>query len=298
VATAVLATKPKEAAIALRRQHSHGQVQRWPDSPRLRSGPTCGHPRRAHRKVRIASHGRARLGRDCEHVVWGRAPSLPFSPPACHPGPALPRLGRSRLQHSHPHCEPGPKQLCDFLGGDDLVMVDLMVVDNTVSPDASRVLPLAGGLLVRRRRLAPDPQVAVRPGLPSRPAASGVSSPDHRRSHRPTSQMDHRRNERANGPSSWRCPTASAGSQSRTCSTPIEAPGRNHRGQVVSSAPWRFLRLDALGSGRCGPAHTWSPLLATQHWRSSRAMSRTGPAQRPPANRPKAEARGLSGTFR
>jgi hypothetical protein len=197
-----------------------------------------------------------------------------------------------------PHGGPGPKQRCEVLGGDDLVMVDLMVVDKTLGPDASRVLPVAGGLLVRRRRLAPDPQVAVRPGLPSRPAASGVSPPGHRRSHRPTSQMDHRRSERANGPSSWRCPTAYTCSRSLTSSTPIEASGRNHRGQVVSAAPWRFLRLDALGSGRCGPAHTWSPLLATQHWRSSRAMSRTGPAQRPPANRPKAEARGLSGAFR
>jgi hypothetical protein len=74
--------------------------------------------------------------------------------------------------------------------------------------------------------------------------------------------------------------------------------GQDHQGQVVSAAPWRVCLCLGLGSLRCGPTRTSSPPSATQHWRSSNAMSRTCPTLRPCPHLPTAEARGLWGAFR
>jgi hypothetical protein len=62
----------------------------------------------------------------------------------------------------------GREHRFEVLDGDHLV-----VVNNTLGPDAGRVPVLVRGLLVQPRRLAPCPQVAVRWGLTGRPEAPG-----------------------------------------------------------------------------------------------------------------------------
>jgi hypothetical protein len=79
-----------------------------------------------------------------------------------------------------------------------------------------------------------------------------------------------------------------------TASTAWPRPSRPGRlGCTVQS-----LRLDGRGSQRYGPARTWSPLSAAQHWRSSDAMWRTNPTHKPRTDLPLAEARGFSGFSR
>jgi hypothetical protein len=79
---------------------------------------------------------------------------------------------------------------------------------------------------------------------------------------------------------------------------PLRSWSKLSRAGCVSCSVETFAPQQSGLPGCCGPTRTSSPLSAAQHWRPSKAMSRTNPTHGPCPSLPMAEARGFFGAFR